>query len=518
MSTSRESAPVEFFDVMRALLRGWIVIAAAVIVCLLGGIAVLVWATPVWTGKASVLVRQSNPLSGGLSEQLGGALGSAAATALLGGNMTTVETGMAILRSRELVGEVVDSAQLTVVVTSPKGTRPTRVVAESRMDGAFRPVTLSIAAGASGFRVTGKNVDTVVAAGGTVRLAAGTVRLAADPVAPATVRISDREDVVSRLVKSVTVERSGGDVINVAWPANDSLSAPEAANLLVRRFLAMWKGVDRDINERRLKFVGLQIDSVDRALSAALERQRAFHEQANSVDLGGSAKAYLESLLRLRETRQSLAMEEEALGALQAQLTSGGVRARQLGAYPAFLKSPAISDIIGRIGALDAERVSLLAQSRREDDPRIVAVRASVTSLEAQLEPLARTYGQSIVRERTTVDGEIDRINARLAALPDQVERGFRYSTEVERLSRTLLALHAQRVQLRLAAVGEGGDARVVDVARTQWRRSFPSRPITLIASVFAGLAVGAALVLLGVGPSGPVSRGSSPEGEGRLS
>lgn len=495
------SAQMDLADVGRLLVRGWRVIATSFVVCIVGGVGVLVWAPPVWTAHSSVLVRDATPLGGALAQQLGGALGTGAASALLGGRLQSgVETDMALLKSRDLIGEVVDSIGLVVTVTSPRGTAPTRVVAGTDLSGAFRSFTLRLAHAGSGIRVTGGDVDTTVATGGTVRVPAGTIHLAATPLVPAKIKVYDREETVTALFKHVDVERLGGDVIGISWPAGDSLSAPAAANVLVRRFLVRRRSVDRSINERKLDFVSAQIDSVNRALDGALRRQRDFHERARSVDMTSAAKAYLESLLRLREQRETLVMEEEALATLMAQLKNGTLEPRQLAAYPAFLRSPAISELLGRIGELEAERVALLKQQRREDDPRVAGIRASVASLEAELEPLARTYAASIARQRGALDQEVARVTARLDQLPDQVEEAFKYSTEVERLAKTSLALNAQRVDLRLATVGEGGEARVVDVAHAQWRRTFPSRPITLLAAGLAGLAIGAALVLGGAG------------------
>jgi uncharacterized protein involved in exopolysaccharide biosynthesis len=171
-----------------------------------------------------------------------------------------------------------------------------------------------------------------------------------------------------------------------------------------------------------------------------------------------------------------------------------------LAAFPAFLRSPGINALLGQIGELDAERVALLQQQRRDDDPRVAGIRAGVASLEAQLEPLARTYGEAIAQQRDALDAEIALVNDRLARLPNQVEEAFQFAREVERLSRTSLALSAQRVELRLGTIGEGGEARVVDIAYPQWKRSFPSKPLTLVAGAFAGLALGVALALGGVG------------------
>lgn len=498
----RSSDAMDLAEVARVLLRGWRVIASAFVVCVLGGVAVLIWVPPVWTAHSSVLAKDTQPLGGAITQQISGVLGAGAASALLGGGglKSDIETDIALLKSRELIGEVVDSVGLVASVTSPKGTPPHSVVAATEFTGPFRPLTLRLAGDANGIRVTGKDVDTVVAAGGSVRFHSGTIRLAESPLVPSKVKLRDREETITRLGKRIGVDVLGGDLIGISWPSGDSLSAPEAANVLVSRFLVRRRGADRSINVKKLDFVTAQIDSVDRALEVALRSQREFHTRARSVEMAAAAKAYLESLLRLREQREVLVMEEEALASLLNQLKNRTLEARQLGAYPAFLRSPAIAEMLGRVGALDAEREALLKQQRRDDDPRVAGLRASVASLEAELEPLAQTYSASITDQRAALDKEVALVTARLDQLPDQVEEAFKHSADVERLAKTSLALNAQRVELRLATVGEGGDARAIDVAQPQWRRSFPRRSITLLAAGFAGLAIGAALVLGGVG------------------
>jgi tyrosine-protein kinase Etk/Wzc len=387
---------------------------------------------------------------------------------------------------------------LELVVASPRGTPPSRVVGRLELHGPFRPVKLRLEPAADGgVHVSGKGVDTTIARGGSLRLGAGTLSIADSAVLPATVQLFDREDAITRATKRLEVARTGGDVIGVGWPAEDSLSAPAAANFLIDQFLLRRRGVDRTLNQRRLEFVSRQNDSVDRALNDVLGKQRQFHERAETVDPAVSAKAYLESLIRLREQRETLVMEEGALSHLQEQLKSHAVQPRQLAAYPAFLRSPAINELLGRIGALEADRASLLERQRREDDPAVAAVRASIAKLESELEPLARTYVDAIGQQRVALDSEIALVNSRLAQLPGQVESAYQYAREVERLSRTSLALNAQRVELRLATIGEGGEARAVDVAQVQWKRSYPSKMLTLLMGLVAGLALGVALALM---------------------
>jgi uncharacterized protein involved in exopolysaccharide biosynthesis len=487
---------VEVSQIVGAIRRNWILLGAATLFGIGAAVVVLWLAPPVWTANAAVLVHQGSSLTGGLEDQLGAA-GARAAT-LLGGDLrSSVETDIALMRSRELIGEVVDSLRLQVVVADPAGTPSASVVTSTRLATTFRPLKLKLERTPAGMiHLRGPNLDTTVAPETDVPLKGGTIRFAKTIPSSLTLRVLDREDAITRADKRLDVARRGGEVVRVSWRGDDSLSAPAAANLLIERYLLRRRDVDASTDQHRLEFVNLQIDSVDRALNVALRSQRMFHEQAQTVDPGVSAKTFLEALVRAREQRQGLAMEEGALSHLQDQLRAHNVQPRQLAAYPAFLRSPAINELLGKIGGLEAQRVALLEKQHTDNDPEVVAIRASVANLEGQLEPLARTYYEAIANQRATVDAEIARMSERLAQMPVQVEAAFQHARDVERLAKTSLALNAQRVSLRLATVSEGGQARVVDVARPQWQKSFPSKPITLLLGLIAGGLLGIGLSL----------------------
>ncbi|MBM3854231.1 MAG: hypothetical protein FJ399_13910 [Verrucomicrobia bacterium] len=494
INSADQETPLDLSSFMAILRDRWALIAGGIFLGIIAAVGVLQIASPVWTAESSVLVKQQT----GLPSLAGGALqgvGGGAISAALGVK-GTVETDIALLQSRELVGEVVDSLLLQAVVRSPGGLPASRAFRAVPSDRPFRPLTLRFTSVPQGVRVSGKGVDTVIAAGGTVRLAGGQLTLRDSVPLPLKVLILDREAAITRCLKRLDVATAGGDLIRVTWQGDDSLSAPAAANHLVSRFLVWRKGVDRGVNAKRLDFVTAQIDSTERALSGALDRQKRFHEAASTIDPSINGKAYLESLIRLREQRESLVMEEVALSHLQGQLRTAAAKPRELAAYPSFLRSPAINQLLGRIGELDAQRVAMTVQGRREADPAVIAAAQSSAELERQLVPLATTYAQAIANQRGSLDRAIDSLNTLLTGLPRQVESAFQHEKEVETLSRTSLALNAQRVELRLATVGEGGDARIVDQARPQWRRSFPLPMPTLALSLLAGFALGLSAAL----------------------
>ena len=104
------SEGVELREITAALRRGWYWIAGAAALGLLAGYLVLVRVPPQYEARTMVLIRsQVTPSQGALSS-LTGLLGGG------GSGSSTVDTEIALLQSRTVLGAVVDSLGLQVDV------------------------------------------------------------------------------------------------------------------------------------------------------------------------------------------------------------------------------------------------------------------------------------------------------------------------------------------------------------------------------------------------------------------
>jgi hypothetical protein len=80
--------------------------------------------------------------------------------------------------------------------------------------------------------------------------------------------------------------------------------------------------------------------------------------------------------------------------------------------------------------------------------------------------------------------------------LPAQAQFSVRGQRDVRRLSQEVLGLEAQMIDAKLAAIGEGGQVRQVDVAVPPKRPLFPRAVWTLPGGALLGLLVGMTAVL----------------------
>ena len=468
-----------------------------------------------WEGRATVLTRTAEPKTA-LLEQAG--LSDAVSSSLLGATGSgAMETQLELLRARRMLEPVGDSLLVGVQVRTPAATPARRLLSHYAPRAPYPPRTLQgTQVSATQWRLVGDGVDTTVAAGTTVGLPFATLAVAPSAPAGFRVRLLDREDAMRRLEKRLSVERAGGEIAEVRVRWDDPEGGAALANGIVVHYLAWRQDTDRGDNRTRYAYVRTRADSVDRMLAVALDALRGLQESTGVMDPAVSGKALLETITALREQLTESSVEAEALGTLLQQVTrdterdqgrdQGRDQARELPAFPAFLKSPAINELVTELNRLEGERIILL-QTRTEQDPGVAGRSAAIRAIEAQLVPLATTYRDAVVQRRQVLAGQVDSAARQLAALPGQARRNFELARELERLSRSAALLQAQALQLQLAVMGEGGGARAVDVATPTRRPVFPKIPLLLAGGALVGFLL-AAFRVLASGASRPVGVG----------
>ncbi len=421
---------IDLADVARSARRGWRQIALFTLAGLAAGIAVLLWAPRRFEAPASLVVKQSDARSSLLGRLAGGGDVASLATSAVGSS--AIETEIAILASRTLAGQVIDSLHLKIVKSG---------------------------------------------------------------------RLLDRQDATNYFLKHLDVEKAGGDVVRIVYRASDSLTAAAVPNTLAALYLERRRTTDRGVNSHRVDFLQQRIDSAAAELSAAERNLRREQESSGIIDPATVGKLELERAGQLRTELTSLEMESGALTQLLVQVGKGTMSPRQIAAYPTFIKSSAISQLLAQLGTLEADRLKLLA-TRTEADPDVEAATLSIKTVEGQLLPIAQSYASAVESQKRDVQRELATLQGAIAGLPRNVEASGRLQRDVLRLSQIYGALQAQLVEARLAAITEGGDVRQLDFAEAPKRPAFPTPLLSIGGGAAAGLMVGVivAIALGGLG------------------
>jgi Uncharacterized protein involved in exopolysaccharide biosynthesis len=486
---------VDVVELAQAVRRGWRVLVACTVLGVLGGLAVLELAPRRFAGTASIVVKVA-PASGATSVLTKLGLGDAAPNL---GAPAPLGTEVAVLSSNALLGRVIDSLELQARVLSPPSLAGRNVVDQLHLASAFRRAKYLVEhASGSQYRLTSGGVQVIAEAGKPVKLPEGSLVLRGDTTLPAkfTLLLLDREDAIAATQKRLSVSKTtGSEVLTVAFQASDSMTAAAFPNALITDYLERRRTVDRGTNTYRAAFLGAQVDTVGRQLAAAEDSLRRFQEETGVLQPEVQGKLQLDAAADIRTQIGAIDVERGALDQLSSEIASGQMTARQLAVYPAFLKSAAINELLGQLVKVETDRTELLGK-RLETDRDVVALTQSANNIESQIKGLAASYKSSLDKQRSELSAQLDTIRLALGTFPGQVESSGRLQRHAKQLGQTYAALQAQLVEARLAAIGEGGDVRQLDVATPPKKVVFPKKLTTVGIGLGAGLFVGMLLAL----------------------
>jgi len=488
---------LDLAELARAARRSWSFIVALTLLGAAAAAGLLLFGPRRFQAASSIVVRSQQTSRASLLAKFAGG-GDGAASLLDAGTSSPLETEVQILSSRELVGRVVDSLQLQVQVRAPDGIASNAVVQAARLPGAFKPRKYTVSSGADGtIRVVGRDTTVTVPNGQPVVLPVGRLSLtsAVHTGGPYEIQLFDREDAVTRIGKRISISKAGGEVLRVTCRTSDSVTAAAIPNLLVGYYLALRHTTDRGTNQHRVEFLTAQLDSVTRQLAIAEQSLKGFQESSRLIDPQTIGKLSLERAGELRASIGENDVERGALEQLMGQVSAGSMSVRDLVAYPAFLKSPAINALLTQIGELETERSKLLV-TRLDSDSEVVALSKSIRTLEGQLGPMATAYQSSLKRQHQDLSLQLDSLRTALGAFPAELASGNRLQRSVLQLSQVQTAMQAQLVEARIAAVTEGGNVQSLDIAEPPMRVAFPRPLPTMAAGLGGGLFVGVAIAM----------------------
>jgi uncharacterized protein involved in exopolysaccharide biosynthesis len=482
-----ESEAMDLRELGYLLRRGRRWIVGGALLGLLAGAAVLWLVEPRYKATASVLLRnQVQGASSGISE-LSELLGNLPIS--LGGS--GVETEMAILTSRSVLGEVVDSLGMAVRITEPAGLAPLNLFDQVRADPYARDVEYRFERREGGYRVEWAGGSATAVPGSLVTLPEAQLVLGRGALpAQFGIRVRDRESAIDALQDVLRTDVLGGEVVEIVYRSTSRELAAAVPNAVIRRYLERRRTTDRGVNQYRYEFLRDHVDSIAIQLAAAEAALRRQQEGSGLFSPDLAAETGLRRVADLRAELERGEVESRALQGILAKAPQGNLSPQELAAYPSFIGNPAINGLLSRLLDLETQRV-LLLERRPPHDPEVVPLTQSIEHLESRLVTISRDYLQGLLRRAVEIRSELERHQGEMARLPATAEVSFRLEREVRRLSETLVAMQTQLVAARLAAISEGGDVRQVDVAIAPQDSTFPAPVLSLLGGLLGGLFFG---------------------------
>lgn len=479
---------VELREIAAALRRGRLWVVGGAVLGLLAGAAVAFGVTPRYEARTSVLIESESSGATNALSQLSGILGGVGA----GIPGSKLETEVAILQSRTVVGEVVDSLGLQLRILDPTGWRPDTLFAAIEVSPRVESREYRFDRADEGYTVVGEGFRARTTPGATVKLPEATLTLAGSGL-PAEFRIAvvGREEAIDGVIEDLTLANEQGDVVEVRFRSDSPALSAEVLNRMTGTYLRRRTTTDRGVNQHRYEFLSAHVDSIETQLARASDALRAQQESSGILNPEVQAQSELERAMEVQAALEGVTVDANALEQIVARGRQGdGAAARELAAYPSLLRNPAVSDQLSRLFGMESDRTKLMGDLKG-NNPEIATLDRMIAQADSQLLAVAEDYLAGLKRQQAGLKRDLADYRARLGVLPAQSEQAFGREREVKRLSETLIALQSQLVQARLDAVSEGGQVRQVDIAVPPSEPVFPNRELSLFGGLLGGLFFG---------------------------
>lgn len=502
-------------DIWSVVLRNrWILVGVPLLAIGLGALATYLQ-TPIYESEATIEIYDGERQSGALAELsrlpgLGG-LGN--------GVGTSIQTEIALLKSRRVAQAVVDSLALQIVllepdrprsatldiIDAPPDTREAVFVFELQDDGSY--VVRATTASGEPIRAPRRvRIGEPVPLGGTTIALAST--LSTDPPESIRVAVLPYRATVGMVRRQLEVTEimAGTQILSIRYQSPDPVLAAAVPNAVTQSFIEYKTRTSRSDARNTIEFLQGQIASYREQLADVEKVLQSFREEAQIINLPVQGAEQIRQLTEVQAKRDQLAAERQSLGSLLERASAapsdpgGPSPYRQLAAYPTFLSNGAIQTILSTLITLENQRAELLVK-RTPTSIDVQSIDQRIRELEQQLYSTTRDYLASLDRQIDSSDRLLARFDTELQAVPLRELEFARLTREQELLKDVYTSL---QTQLKDAGVREASTPAVVRRLDAALVPEQPARPrpllnLALAAVIGSMLAVGIIVVREGV-------------------
>jgi capsular exopolysaccharide synthesis family protein len=453
------------------------------VLTVLATVAFVQLVTPVYEAETLIRVEEERPLP---------ELAKEAMRTLALGRGSSIGTEVAVLRTRSLAEEVVDSLSLHATMVTPRRAARSALFDQLSADrdapaGKYRLERVD-----GGFRLRGGSdgAGSLLVPGQPASLPGIRLVLAPRALAHDVIELTVKPfpDVVDRFRRVLRVEQPNreAEVIAVSYQAAaDPVLVRDVVGLVAGRFIERRQAAKSAEARATVRFLDDQIAEVAGQLLSTEEEIRVFREAHRTVSVEAEAKADVERLALLQAEREAAAAERAALArSLDRIAAEEGSTARRLMYFPTLLRNAAAAEMMAALTDLESRRAALL-ERRTADDPEVQALTDRIAELEAEVRASALAYLQGLTHQVEAYDRTLDAFRAELQAVPARQIRLARMGREAELLEEIYVLLELRRKEAEIAAAVPDPSVHVVDPPVVPHE---PARPRKLLSVLMAGL------------------------------
>lgn len=452
---------------------------------------------PVYTSKAVVqfMDERATPTGGlaGLAASLGGGGGSLASQ-------------VQVVRSRIVLGQVVDSLGLRLERRTPGILRsefqPTGVVDQIRIAPNATPYQkLHLAFLADGVQVSGAGGAATARYGAPVEV--GGVRFTV-PARPDRQEMDlwliSRDDAIDRVLDNLRVfSREGTNVVDIFTTGYDPVITQRISNVTAELYKRFVSRRSREQAQLRRRFVMDQLRMTEQLLTQTQARLTEFRQREQLYSSKAQATLEQGGQTELEMKRAQLEAERNMYQALLVRVRHSSPKdaadaVRTIATSPTAIENPVISQLYEKLGKYEAARDSLLSGPWRSSatNPDVQRIDSLIASTQVRVAGAAGSYVQSLDAQIRALDNIQARVDSRMQHLAATEPEEVRLMLQMESIGEAAKVLRERYYTVGMAEAAELDQVTILDPALAgQLAGSGPGR--TLVLGLVFGLMIGGA-------------------------
>lgn len=485
-----EDNEIQIRELWAVLARNKLLIALCILVVAGGVMALTYMATPVFRASATLRLDEKGPTAREF-DFLAGV-----------GDRGQLATEIEVLRSRTMMGEIVDSLGLQVEATASRAMPRDELIDSIRVteNAPYREYRLTPDGRGMKIEQSGTSVAGVARVDdGWVQVDSARFRLRPQAFREKEVRIRTvpRRKAIDDLRRAVNVSRPARDanVLVIRYEGTDPELAYKIPNLVAARFIAGRNLVMKTEARSTTAFLRKQLDTIALQLAKAELQLQQFRERQQIVDIEAEAGSSVSQIATLKAQRSEIETQRRSLGELlrEARARSNGRDATafaKLLAYPTLLNNPSSAQYLSSLLKLQDERATLLSR-RTSADPDVIALTTRIAELQGQIVEFVSTYLSGLDQQASALDRTLVEYGSQVEALPAREIELARLQRQPKVLENVYSVLQARLKEAEITQAVEDPSVRVIDAAYLPLRAVKPNKRINLAMGLIAGLLVG---------------------------
>ena len=480
----------------------WFVVCS--MLALIGAYVYLRYSTPEYSASTSILIKDNQ--KSGISQELE----AFKDLGIVGGSSSNnTDNEIEILKSRKIIGNVVDSLNLTISYFSEGRVKQTEIYNKSPVTFILLEKDSVIQKVDSTFSIVikdGKNYqlkdaddrtisshsfnEIVKSKLGIFKITRASLSFEEDVDQNIHITIAQRYKIIDKYRKQITISPVNKNSSVLTLTLNDAVKekAEDILNVLVNQYNKDAIGDKNEVSEKTKDFIDERLAKVGADLSAIQDDVKEFKSKTGSIGLSTEGELALEAVKENSEKLAIIETEQKLASWIKERLTE---QAKEEDILPSNLgfTNVNITEAINNYNALILQKKKLVVNAGVKN-PQLIELKSQINSLKSNLMSSLHNLITSLEFQSSQLKRQESQFKSKISSIPVNERIFIDIARQQEIISGLYSYLLKKKEETAISLAVSVPNAKIIDVAYGSNIPVSPKRKIIFLAALLLGLII----------------------------